>query len=109
MVTISCPVGDLTSRQTRQLADLARKYSGDHIRTSVEQNLLFRWVSEADLPALYNELKKIGLGELGAGGQRLGEQEVRPEDRHETDHDADQHDDPLIVGHAGDVDGIEPV
>src|SRR5437867_7945784 len=67
VATISCPVGDLTSRQMRQLADLARKYSGDHIRTSVEQNLLFRWVSEADLPALYNELKKIGLGELGAG------------------------------------------
>jgi sulfite reductase (ferredoxin) len=67
VVTVTCPLGDLTSRQMRQLADLARKYSGDNIRTTVEQNLVFRWISEADLPALYRELKKIGLGEHGAG------------------------------------------
>ncbi len=67
VATVTCPVGDLTSQQARQLADLARKYTGDNIRTTVEQNLVFRWVSEADLPALYRELKRIGLGEHGAG------------------------------------------
>jgi sulfite reductase (ferredoxin) len=66
-VTVACPLGDITSTQARQLADFVRKYSGDSIRTSVEQNLLIRWVSEADLPALYTGLKKIGLGEHGAG------------------------------------------
>ncbi len=66
-VTVYCPIGDITSTQARQLADLVRKFSGDNVRTSVEQNILIRWVSEADLPALYTELKKIGLGEHGAG------------------------------------------
>ena len=67
VVTITLPVGDLTSKQARQVADLARKYSGENIRTTVEQNLVLRWVSETDVPALYGELKRIGLGELGAG------------------------------------------
>jgi sulfite reductase (ferredoxin) len=66
-ITVACPLGDITSTQARQLADLIRQYSGDNVRTTVEQNLVFRWVSEADLPALYRELKAIGLGEHGAG------------------------------------------
>ena len=49
------------------MADIARQFTGDNVRTTVEQNLVLRWVSEADLPALYSALKKIGLGELGAG------------------------------------------
>ena len=66
-VTIGCPIGDITAQQARQLADLARKYSGGHVRTTVEQNLVFRWVSEADLPELYRGLQAIGLNEYGAG------------------------------------------
>ena len=67
MVTISLPIGDFTSSQARRIADLARKYCGDNIRTTVEQNLVFRWVAEKDLPELYRELKAIGLGDFGAG------------------------------------------
>ena len=33
----------------------------------MEQNLVLRWVSEADLPAVYEELKRAGLGAAGAG------------------------------------------
>ena len=33
----------------------------------MEQNIVLRWVSEADLPGLHRELKRIGLGEPGAG------------------------------------------
>jgi len=66
-VTVACPLGDITATQARQLADLVRRFSGDNVRTSVEQNLLIRWVSEQDLPALYAELQRIGLGEHGAG------------------------------------------
>ena len=67
LVSVTLPVGDLTAWQMRQLADIARKFSGDNIRTTVEQNIVLRWISEADLPALYRELKTIGLGEHGAG------------------------------------------
>ena len=66
-VTISCPLGDITSQQARQLADLARKYCGGHVRTTVEQNLVFRWVSKSDLPEVYRGLQAIGLNEYGAG------------------------------------------
>ncbi len=67
VVTINLPLGDLTSRQMFQLADIARKYVGDAVRTTVEQNMVLRWVAESDLAAVYEELKAIGLGEPGAG------------------------------------------
>ncbi len=67
VATIALPLGDITSEQTRLLADIARKYVGESVRTTVEQNIILRWVSEKDLPALYSELKAIGLAEPGAG------------------------------------------
>ena len=63
---ITLPLGDFTSDQGRQIADLARKFTGDALRTTVEQNLMFRWVSLADLPELYAGLQKMGLAEAGA-------------------------------------------
>jgi sulfite reductase (ferredoxin) len=37
VVTIMLPLGDLSSHQMRQLADIAEKYVGDTVRTTVEQ------------------------------------------------------------------------
>ena len=67
VVTINLPLGDLTSEQAWQLADIAREYVGESIRTTVEQNIVLRWVSETDLPNLYSELSAIGLATAGAG------------------------------------------
>jgi sulfite reductase (ferredoxin) len=67
VATVTLPLGDLTSWQMRQLADVARKFVGDAVRTTTEQNLVLRWVSEADLPALYSELKRLDLALGGAG------------------------------------------
>ncbi|MDZ7735626.1 MAG: hypothetical protein U5P41_05630 [Gammaproteobacteria bacterium] len=67
VATVALPLGDITSWQMRQLADIARKYCGDNIRTTVEQNIVLRWVAEADLPALYEDLKNVGLDQPGAG------------------------------------------
>jgi sulfite reductase (ferredoxin) len=67
VATVTLPLGDITSWQMRQLADIARRYVGDNIRTTVEQNIVLRWVAEADLPALYRDLKAVGLGKPGAG------------------------------------------
>jgi sulfite reductase (ferredoxin) len=66
-VTIALPLGDITSTQLRTVADLARKYLKETIRSTVEQNLVLRWVSEADLPALYTELKNADLATAVAG------------------------------------------
>ena len=65
--TICLPLGDLTSEQTRNLADVARKYVKDTIRTTVEQNVILRWVSESDVISLYRDLRALGLAEAGAG------------------------------------------
>ena len=67
VATVSLPLGDITSSQLRALADLAKRFVKDTIRTTVEQNIVLRWVSEEDLPQLYVALKEIGLGEPGAG------------------------------------------
>ncbi|HEX3358439.1 MAG TPA: hypothetical protein VHS31_15810 [Tepidisphaeraceae bacterium] len=67
LVTITLPLGDATSEQFRRLADIARKYAGDHVRTTVEQNLVLRWVPSGKVVELYNELKAIGLAAPGAG------------------------------------------
>jgi sulfite reductase (ferredoxin) len=66
-VTITFPLGDCTAQQFRKLADLAHEYASDHARTTVEQNLIFRWVKEERVPALYAELKKLNFAQPGAG------------------------------------------
>jgi sulfite reductase (ferredoxin) len=67
VATIALPLGDLSSVQTRRLAEVARRYVGDAVRTTVEQNIVLRWVAESDLPALYRELVAIDLAAPGAG------------------------------------------
>jgi len=67
VATVTLPLGDFSARQARALADAARRYTEGTVRLTVEQNLVVRWVSDADLPALYGDLRAMGLGEAGAG------------------------------------------
>jgi sulfite reductase (ferredoxin) len=64
--TVTLPLGDLTADQLRQLADIVRKYTRGTVRSTVEQNFLIRWVSKADIPALYADLVAADLGAPGA-------------------------------------------
>lgn len=66
VVTVTLPLGDLTSQQMRVLAGTARQYNGGQVRTTVEQNIVLRWISQADLPDLYDDLVAAGLGQPGA-------------------------------------------
>ena len=66
-VTIRLPLGDFSPGQARALTDIARRYTGDTIRATVEQNLMIRWVPDADLPAIFEDLRAADLGESGAG------------------------------------------
>jgi sulfite reductase (ferredoxin) len=66
VVTVTLPLGDLTSQQMRALANMARCYNGGQVRTTVEQNIVLRWISQADLPDLYDDLVAAGLGQPGA-------------------------------------------
>jgi sulfite reductase beta subunit-like hemoprotein/uncharacterized protein (UPF0332 family) len=67
VATITFPLGDITADQLRSFADVARRFVKGTIRTTVEQNILLRWVSETDLPELYRALRQFGLAEPNAG------------------------------------------
>jgi sulfite reductase (ferredoxin) len=64
--TVTLPLGDISADQLRALADIARRFVKDTLRTTVEQNFLFRWISEADLPEFYEAINAIGLGAADA-------------------------------------------
>ncbi len=64
-VQVAVPRGDLTPDQLRALADLARTYSGGWVRTTVHQNLLFRWVRDEAVYELWTKLGELGLGDAG--------------------------------------------
>ncbi len=66
-VTVTLPLGDITADQLRSLADIVRLYTRETVRTTVEQNFLIRWVSNRDLPEVYEALNAAGLGDPGAG------------------------------------------
>ncbi len=65
---VRLPLGDLTSEQGRGLADIARRFTGDTMRTTADQNMLCRWVSLADLPAFYEALNGLSMAQPGANG-----------------------------------------
>ena len=66
VATVCLPLGDLTSAQLRTLADVTRHYNGGRARTTVEQNIVLRWISLTDLPSLYTDLAAVGLAQAGA-------------------------------------------
>jgi len=65
--TVKLPLGDITSWQMRELAHLVRRFCGGHARTTVEQNIVLRWVAQDALAALHRELDRLGLAAAGAG------------------------------------------
>jgi sulfite reductase (ferredoxin) len=65
-VTVLLPLGDISSHQLRELARIARRYTAAPVRATVEQNLLLRWIADPDLPSLFEELDRLGLGDAGA-------------------------------------------
>ncbi|HEX2465455.1 MAG TPA: nitrite/sulfite reductase [Thermoanaerobaculia bacterium] len=66
MAVVCLPLGDITSRQLRALAAIARKYNDGHLRTTVDQNFVLRWIAERDLAVLHGDLAAAGLALPGA-------------------------------------------
>ncbi len=67
VVTVALPLGDITAEQLRALADIARRFTNESVRTTVEQNFVIRWVSKADLAEVFKLLQTAGLAQAGAG------------------------------------------
>ena len=45
------------------VADLAERYSNGNLRTTINQNLVIRWIPERQVEALYGDLAAHGLAE----------------------------------------------
>ena len=58
--------GDLTPEQFRGLAEIMREHSGGYARTTVQQNLVLRWVREESVYDVWQALRELGLGDAGA-------------------------------------------
>src|SRR5438876_737114 len=63
---IRLPMGDLTADQMRDVADVSEAFANGNLRTTIQQNLCLRWVSEEKLNHLYERLAAANLGDPGA-------------------------------------------
>ncbi|HET8954406.1 MAG TPA: nitrite/sulfite reductase, partial [Solirubrobacterales bacterium] len=58
--------GDLTPEQFRGLAAIMREFTGGYARSTVQQNLVLRWVRDEALYDVWQRLDELGLAEAGA-------------------------------------------
>jgi sulfite reductase (ferredoxin) len=65
-VEVKITRGDLTPEQFRGLAAIMREYTGGYARSTVQQNLVLRWVRDGSLYDVWQRLTELGLGEAGA-------------------------------------------
>jgi sulfite reductase beta subunit-like hemoprotein len=67
-VTVEVKVlrGDLTPEQLRGLAQITREYAGGYARSTVQQNLVLRWVREESVYEVWQALARLGLGDPGS-------------------------------------------
>jgi sulfite reductase (ferredoxin) len=67
-VTVEVKVtrGDLTPEQFRGLASIMREFSGGYARTTVQQNLVLRWVREESVYDVWRALSDLDLGGPGS-------------------------------------------
>jgi sulfite reductase (ferredoxin) len=67
-VTVEVKVtrGDLTPEQLRGLADITRTYAGGYARSTVQQNLVLRWVRQESVYDVWRALSELGLGDAGS-------------------------------------------
>jgi sulfite reductase (ferredoxin) len=64
-VEVKIERGDLTPEQFRGLAAIMRERTGGYARSTVQQNLVLRWVRNEALFEVWERLNEIGLAEVG--------------------------------------------
>jgi sulfite reductase (ferredoxin) len=65
-VAVKVTRGDLSPEQFRGLASIMRDFTGGYARTTVEQNVLLRWVRDEAVYDVWRRLGELGLDEAGA-------------------------------------------
>jgi len=65
-VEVKVTRGDLTPEQFRGIAQVMRDFTGGYARTSIQQNLVLRWVRNESIYDLWQRLLELDLGGAGA-------------------------------------------
>jgi sulfite reductase (ferredoxin) len=65
-VVVKVTRGDLSPEQFRGLAQIMRDFSGGFARSTVQQNLVLRWVRDESVYDVWRALSALGLAESGA-------------------------------------------
>jgi sulfite reductase beta subunit-like hemoprotein len=58
--------GDLSPEQFRGLAQIMRDFTGGYARTSIQQNMVLRWIRNESLYDVWQRLVELDLGRSGA-------------------------------------------
>jgi len=70
-VEVKITRGDVVPEQLRGLAEIMRRHSGGYARTTIQQNLLLRWVRPQALYEVWQALDELGLA--GAGPRTIAD------------------------------------
>jgi sulfite reductase beta subunit-like hemoprotein len=65
-VEVKVTRGDVKPEQFSGLAGIMREYAGGRARTTVQQNIVLRWVRDESLYEIFQRLKDLGLADIGA-------------------------------------------
>src|SRR5260221_12817347 len=69
MLRIAIPYGLLSSKQTRKLADVARRYDRGYGHFSTRQNLQLNWPKLAEVPEILAELATVHMHAIQTSGK----------------------------------------
>ena len=64
-VEVKVTRGDLSPAQFRGLAAIMREFTGGYARSTVQQNLVLRWVRDESLYDVWQRLDELDLGDVG--------------------------------------------
>ncbi len=71
MLRVAVPYGQLTSRQTRMMAKIARDYDKGYAHISTRQNVQFNWPALEDVPDILAELATVQMHAIQTSGNCL--------------------------------------
>lgn len=68
MLRVAIPYGQLSSRQMRKLAHIARTYDKDYGHFTTRQNIQFNWPTLKDTPKILEELAEVEMHAIQTSG-----------------------------------------
>jgi sulfite reductase (NADPH) hemoprotein beta-component len=71
MLRVAVPYGQLTSRQVRMMAKIARDYDKGYAHISTRQNVQFNWPALEDIPDILAELATVQMHAIQTSGNCL--------------------------------------